>query len=548
MKFKKIKYLFFFVTLFINTNINSQEVYEDVLNRNIYNFLDELANEKIISLNSSIKPYSKDLIRTKLTHAYKKEKISQKLKEEIAYYLEKYKDYRSENLNQKIEIKMRSFKIVFKDSESFVIVKPIWGYKSSINKNGKFQHLYGGLSADINLNRNWAIYANLRDNTMSEGIAKYNYFSSERGGNYKTWLNNDFSEMKGGVIYSFKKGSIGLVKEHIEWGDNYFGSNILSGRTPSFPLIKLNLKISSFLELNYLHGWLVSEDIDSSSSYYSSSGDYRGIFREKYIAANLIAFNITKHTILSLGNSIIYGDINGIHPGYLFPFFFYKSIDHTLNNGVENQNSQFFINVSSREIKHLHVYSSLFVDEFQKDRVFIDSLNNFLSFKIGVKISNWPISNISNIFEFNQTNPMTYQHTVEGTSFESNQYNLGHYMRDNSKVINYKLLYKINKKLKFSFDYLYAFHGDEVKYNFNNGYDPTAIPILENKTWDNKSYKLKIAYELTDNIFINLEYLNSTIQGYDNNNFLAQYYLDRFTPAFYHGKNNTFTTSINIGF
>ncbi len=31
---------------------------------------------------------------------------------------------------------------------------------------------------------------------------------------------------------------LGIVKDHLVWGDNYNGSNILSGRTPSLPMMK----------------------------------------------------------------------------------------------------------------------------------------------------------------------------------------------------------------------------------------------------------------------------------------------------------------------
>ena len=205
------------------------------------------------------------------------------------------------------------------------------------------------------------------------------HFSLENGGNYKLDLDNDFSEMQGGFIYSTKWFNIGLIKEHIKWGDGYFGTNILSGRGPSFPMIKMDATINKRIELNYIHGWLISEDIDSLSSYISSEGTFKGIYRQKYIAANMISLKVFQNTFFSFGNSIVYSDLGGIHPAYLIPFIFYKSIDHTLNHNIENQNSQMFVNISLREIKHLHIYTSLFIDEFKKARVLSDTLNNFLT-------------------------------------------------------------------------------------------------------------------------------------------------------------------------
>ena len=47
----------------------SQVVYEDVSNLGIYDFLDELANLKLITLNSAVKPYSRSYIAGKLHEA-----------------------------------------------------------------------------------------------------------------------------------------------------------------------------------------------------------------------------------------------------------------------------------------------------------------------------------------------------------------------------------------------------------------------------------------------------------------------------------------------
>lgn len=71
-------------------------------------------------------------------------------------------------------------------------------------------------------------------------------------------------------------------------------------------------------------------------------------------------------------DGIEYSDMN-VHLAYLIPFLFYKSVDHTLNGtnaaGQTGQNSQLFIDVSSRNIKNLHLFLTVFVDEFSMKRV-----------------------------------------------------------------------------------------------------------------------------------------------------------------------------------
>jgi len=88
LKYKILISVFFFI---ISARINSQVVYEHVKNNNIYEFLDELANNQVISLNSCIKPYSRILIAEKLTEAELKiDELNKRQKEELQFYLKSF--------------------------------------------------------------------------------------------------------------------------------------------------------------------------------------------------------------------------------------------------------------------------------------------------------------------------------------------------------------------------------------------------------------------------------------------------------------------------
>ena len=97
-------------------------------------------------------------------------------------------------------------------------------------------HRWGGLDAFAYIGKHWGLYANLRDNNETENISGPDYFTLREGGAYKGL---DYSEMRGGITYSWKWGSFGIVKDHLEWGNNYHGAMILSDRAPSFAQIKL---------------------------------------------------------------------------------------------------------------------------------------------------------------------------------------------------------------------------------------------------------------------------------------------------------------------
>jgi hypothetical protein len=88
-----------------------------------------------------------------------------------------------------------------------------------------------------------------------------------------------------------------------------------------------------------------------------------------------------------------------VHPAYLIPVMFYKSIDHTVNQGIDNQNSQMFLDISSRNLKNVHLYGTLYIDELKIDRITDPNTHNFWSVKGGVKTFNLGVPNLSLNFE-----------------------------------------------------------------------------------------------------------------------------------------------------
>ena len=492
--------------------------------------------------------------------------LSIRQKKQIQFYLREYQFVSNDTINpygdskwnvgrswtHKSAFSLNQLGYFYKDKNFTFAIKPIWGIDYRKNETGSVRHFWGGLGAYSTVGKNWSFYASLRDNSITQIMAFPYYFTQEEGGAYKLGEGHrpggDYSEMRGGVTYKWSWGDIGLVKDHIQVGNNYHGANILSGRTPSYVMIKLHANPVKWFDFNYHHGWLVSEDVDSARSYNATTGTYKAVYRPKFIATNLFTFIPWRGVNFSIGNSIIYTDLNGPHPAYMIPIMFFKSIDHTLNHGIENQNSQMFLDISIRKIKHLHIYGTLYFDEFKKDRVGNDTLHNFVSYKVGFKLSNWPLKDVSIITEFTRTSPMTYKHTVAALTYASNKFNLGHYLVDNSQELYFALQWKPIARLYLKGEYFYAMHGDEYSYNFYNGYNPTSIPFLKNKTWDNTTIGVYATYEIMNDVYIKAYFTQTNIQGYDLNGITAQQYLNRFTSPFYQGKQNTFGFGFNLGF
>ncbi len=555
----KLKKIIPFILVLFSFQSFSQEIPYHFNNTTIYDFLDELANLKLIELNSSVKPYSRKFIAVQLAEAFQlKNRLNKRQQKELDFYLKDFSkelegfqttDYLLKKFihKKKYAIPKRQDLFYYKDSLFSFTVNPILGINYFYNGNRTIRHRWSGAEFTATIGKHWGIYANLRDNYESEALETPTYFTQRTVARYKDSgigkENGQFSEMRGGVTFAWNWGSIGLVKDHFMWGDNYNGANIFSGKTPSFALIKLNIKPIKWFEFNYVHGWLFSDVVDSNRIYHYGSNT-RQIFVDKFITANMFTLTPFRRLKLSFGNSIIYSDKD--YAAYWIPFLFYKSVDHSLNTMNGNgQNSQMFFNISSRQLKHVHLYISCFIDEISFRRMFDkNKQSNFVSYKVGFRISDFLVQNINVTTEFTHTNPLTYQHIIPSTTFESYKVNLGHYLSDNSQEIYFSLSYKPVSRLYMHISYTHAKHGNDYVYGAAPSTYPDipsfpwGAPFMKNVTWESKAISIKAQYQLFHDAYVFGEYLMSNTTGN----------VAKYTPAYLQGKQNIISFGLNFGF
>ena len=551
--------LFFIMTIH---PLKSQVVYETVFENSVYIFLDELANDKIIELNSSIKPYSRDFIARKLQEAeISMDKLSSRQKKELNYYQSLYvlegntTQLDSENsylFRQGMRFSYSPLAIQYADSNFRFSLQAVYGRSYIVNdKKEYFYHHKGGLNAFGYLGKNIGIYANLTDNYLfNEIIPSKTHLVQNRAGSYKVNEGGrkgaDFSEMVGGITYAWKWGHVGIVKDNIMWGDHQNGAAIFSGRNPSFGMIKLDLQPVKWIHFNYFHAWLPSMVVDSSRSFTTSNGMRRNIYRDKYLAANMISIMPVKNLFLSAGNSVIYSD-KSIQIAYLIPFLFYKSVDHSLTMGTENENSQMFFNVSSRNIKHLHLYGSYFIDEWSFSRITDPKRHNFSSGKIGFQLSNFPLKNVTIGGEFYKANPFVYKHRVETTTFESNGFNLGYYLGDNAEDYFLQIQYRPFPFLRFGLSGNYAKKGDDFEYRLIPGVKVDSYPLMENIVFDKKEITFRVEATVLKNIHIHLAYSYMESVGYETERASVVENLNLYSPKIFQGITNVYYFGVNLG-
>ncbi|HOE25927.1 MAG TPA: hypothetical protein PLT71_10510, partial [Bacteroidales bacterium] len=321
---------------------------EPVGDEAVYLFLDELAADGVISLNGVVKPYSKLIIRQKLKEAAARVAASEsqsalvtaagsqvagggpndsfqltpRQQKELDFWL---KIYTPGEPDGKFRILLNPATAYYRDSLFSVTVSPILGLTAAITSGpegdpGDPGSAAGGASRQRtiawkngakvygNYGR-WAFFAALQDNHQEPLLGNPEYLTRERGGHIKN--GTDFSEMTGGLSYMWKWGNIAFLKESPVWGSGYAGTNILSGRAPSFMHIRIHLKPVKWGEMTWIHGWLTSMVVDSTRSYWVTNAygtEYREHYRRKYIAANIFTFTPVERLHISAGNSVVWSD------------------------------------------------------------------------------------------------------------------------------------------------------------------------------------------------------------------------------------------------
>ena len=533
---KSSRLLFIFIVnillmLFSPATLRSQVVYQDLTNTNIYDFIEELANTKVITITSVIKPYPRELIAQKLQDAgFKRDQLTKRQQKELDFYLRDFNLELNPDLgwitknsffkNKKdFRLPFNPLEFVYKDSLFTFVIKPILGIKYIRNENGSAYHRWNGAEIYGYVGKHFGFYANLRDNHENQLLTGPNMLNQEEGAVWKPFPDGsgDYSEMRGGLTWSWRWGDLTFVKDHIEWGDNYHGSIIQSGRTPSFPYLQFHMYPLKWFEFTWMQAWLVSEIVDTAKNYTLPTGYIRATYFNKYMALSMFTFKPVGGLDLSIGNSVVYC-AQYMNPAYISPFLLYFNYGYAEGSGKSGfygKEVQTFLNISSRNIKHLHLYGSLFVNQASLDGI---------SYKLGFGLSDLPVRNLSFTGEFTCINNKAYTSALSTTSYESNQYPMGSYLKSNSIEMYAALQWKPIRGLHFEASYTYAKHAP-------SGSSLSAYDFKD------QMFSATCSYELINNASVFAGYQNRQTEG----NVI-------YLPAIYTGNTNSLVAGINIGF
>jgi hypothetical protein len=563
---RNILLIFFFLLLISSSP--AQDIYVPPANKEIESFLDELSSEHLIEVNSVIRPYSRAFILQKLLEA---EAVSNKLnnlqQKELIEFLACYHPVTAKhftfspnpisliwvsppllqergpggevNFRHASQTRASIGGELKNPAKSFSLtLVPMINEQYSMNENGVINKSEIGAGIFGNIGKHLGFSFGIIRGFQSERLADPVMFTMEPGQKWNSYSTGGgyYTDWTGQVMASWKWGSFGIIKDRFTWGNNYHGATIFSDKPPSFPHIRLHVKPAKWIEFNYISGILQSAVVDSNRTFTGEGNGSTTYYRQKYMTANLVTFIPWKYLDISFGNSVIYGD--KFELAYTIPVLFYKSIDHTMNPEpglTGGTNAQMFLDISSRQIRHLHLYLTLFVDEFKISRITSKNEHNFLGWKGGFRLSGFPVRNLTFTAEGTRTLPFVYQHNVNITTFESDAFNLGNWLRDNSQEIWLSLEYRPLSRLAMAFSYTYSWHGDNYVYATEP--DPTTVAVFRNMTWQNRSFLLSASWSLAGNACVFISYENSLKRGDVIFN----------SPSF-QGGTNTVSAGVRVGF
>ena len=567
----------------------------------VYDYIDELITDGVITRQTAVRPYTRKQVADMLVEAQQADSIlNRRQKKDLAFYLNvfalerdtistnfvQYTDRRTFNLS----LANPQFSYLTKNKLFKMSIEPILGMDLYGSKKGLIIKRWWGADLKMDIAHHVSIWGSLRDISYNgtaalsdkyfandyakiDGakITKPGYLNNLAGVQYKEAnYGGDFSDSKGGIsLYSWW-GSIALQRENIRWGDSYHCSNILSGRNPAAPMLSLQLTPCRWFQFDYFHAWLVSNVLDSTN-YYVENTTTGGTYKHyrpanKFMAANMFTFIPIKYVSFSFGNSVVYAERN-VQAAYFIPFAFYKSLDHLLTKGlsVENQNSQLFGSLSVRPWDHIQLYTSIYVDEFKLARLKkTNPENNLVSYLVGFNWSGWPLTGLSLKGEFMRSYIACYTHSIDVLTWASNGYNMGHYMGDNAQSIYVELAYRPIRGMRLKLTYTNDTKFNSYAYLRRGGKDGGISQTIAQKPFDKAIYRndevaLDGIYEVHPNMYLRVNLTYNNARGYDNleqtivsedagEKCTAQYYLSKFCPAYYQGKNFTAMVGFSFGF
>lgn len=469
----KFKILLF--TLFIVYSSHGQVVYEP-LYRSVYSYLSRISQRGIIDFDDMVQPISRKEIVGHLTQLQQMNfKLTALERKELSYYLKEYTQeinllYKDSTLKETDKVKILKytqndrFRFLSSQDKLFTInFQPIFGYNfQTTNGSLSLTHRWSGFWTYGYIGKNFGYSFDFRANQQDgTGVDSINALTPNTGVIAKFKQNGlEYLDVKGTLSYSWKWGAFTIGKDFMPIGYGSNGKIILSEKSPSFPLIRIDIKPVKWLSFNYAHIWLNSDVVDSTQIRASGIPNVFQVSDvPKYMATHSLIFTPFKGFKLLLGESVVYN--NQLNIAYLTPVLFFKALSHyqgDLKGSNSAGNSQIFAQISSRNhLPKTHLYASFFIDELSLN----NTQRNQTAYNIGASISDLFAKNLFISTDYTRIRPYNYIHFLPMQTYQNSGYNLGHWIGSNSDQWTNEILYRIKRGMTIKMNYRLIRKGNE---------------------------------------------------------------------------------------
>jgi len=423
-------------------------VYLD-LKSSAYDFFERMTLKGIITFHDEVKPITRrDAARFLFEANSKKSELTLLEKEELDWLKLEFADELGNS-------KERWHGYAYSDSLFSFRSNPIAAY--SVNKNYEISGFerWWGASVYAGYSDWFGINVNMRDRgEFGSNVDKQKRLSRKTGHTIYGAANGiEYSDVRGGINFSWKWGEISFQKDYFVWGHGKEGNLIHSNKAPSYPYLRFDLHPVDWLRFYYVHGFLNSNFIDSIGIYYRSdpfqsrNGEQ---FVKKNIVMNFLSITPFEWMDVSIGNSSVYkGDIK---PEMMIPFLFFKYLDRDVGKGsIEDGNGQLHSDIVIRLPKTYKFYATFFLDVTELRNVMSNKwYNTWFGFTFGGKKIDLVVPNLDVSVEYTRVSPWVYEHRDSAMSYKHIDYVLGHWIGQNADLFTVRADYSFLRGLKIS--------------------------------------------------------------------------------------------------
>jgi hypothetical protein len=348
---------------------------------------------------------------------------------------------------------------------------------------------------------------------------QYNFKFNEKPGE------KFFDETQGYVTADFDNVKLKLGRDRVKIGYGTYKA-IVDNNSPLFDYLSFRIDYD-FFSFSYLHGKILGKSTIISDSISGNDN----VISEKYFAYHRISFNISPHFNFGLGEMVVYGE-RPIDLGYLIPFAFFKSVEHS---NRDRDNTMLFFDFWNHSIPRTKLFFTLLIDDISFGKIGTGWWGNQTVFNAGIQSSLFYESiPIDLKFEYLRLEPYVYSHRFIRNNFTNYGYNLGPYIQPNSELYFLGINYRFTHRLTLETGFSYSIHGANIVKS-----DGTIINVggdinLGHRTFDSETTKFldglrevsrnisaKIFYEPFNQLsfFLSASYFsNSTKESKTENN------------------------------